>query len=196
MSDRKLLPHEKCAWNGVAKSVRARKDASPPDMSELDISLIPAKRNSTGPAPSAKRSAKPPAGPLRHPLAIFAMEDRKQLKPPPISGLPNRGKERKIRRGQLGITGTLDLHGHTQASAQTALLRFLRQHQATRSTCVLVITGKGKAGEGVLRQRFLQWLNRDDVRSLVSSYASAHQKHGGGGAFYVFLRKRAHLDSL
>ena len=190
MSGRKLKPNEKRAWARVAKSVRARNEATLPDMTDLDALLGP-KEPSGQPSqrPKPPQHSKPALGPLRHPLAIFAIEDRKRLQPPSSQGLPDRGRERKVRRGQLGITGTLDLHGHTQASAEAAFLGFLRQHQSARSTCVLVITGKGKRGEGILRQRFLQWLTREDVRSLVSSYASAHQKHGGSGAFYVFLRR-------
>jgi len=182
MAGRKLRPNEKRAWAGVAKSVRPNEEAQMPDLTEFDALMTV--------QTSVPARAKPAAGPLRHPLAIFAAEQRKLVKPPATKGLPNRGTERKIRRGQMGITGTLDLHGHTQSSAEAAFLGFLRQHQAARSRCVLVITGKGKRGEGVLRQRFLHWLERDDVRSLVSSYAGAHQKHGGGGAFYVFLRKK------
>lgn len=183
MAGRKLDHREKKAWAGVAKSVRPNDTAALPEIAELERLLKPEKF-------SRQYPAKPAAGPLRHPRAIFAAEQRKPIKPPATQGPPNRDGERKVRRGQMAITGTLDLHGHTQASAELAFLGFLRQHQAARSTCVLVITGKGKRGEGVLRQRFLQWLTRVDVRSLVSSYASAHQKHGGSGAFYVFLRKR------
>ena len=186
MPGRKLTPDEKRAWVGVAKSVRPSEDAELPDLTELESLLgKPDKK-------PAARNPVSPAGPLRHPLAVFAAEQRKMLKPPQRqqSGMPNRERERKVRRGQMAITGTLDLHGHTQVSAEAAFLGFLRQHQSARSQCVLVITGKGKRGEGVLRQRFLQWLERDSVRGLVSSYAGAHQKHGGSGAFYVFLRKR------
>lgn len=185
MAGRKLKPNEKRAWAGVAKSIRARPEAELPDMADFDRLLTPVSAKSNPPKSSA-------AGPLRHPLAIFAAEQRKTLKPPAAQtgGLQDRGGERKVRRGQMGIAGTLDLHGHTQTTAEAAFLGFLRQHQSARSQCVLVITGKGKRGEGVLRQRFLQWLEQGHVRALVSSYASAHQKHGGGGAFYVFLRKR------
>ena len=56
---------------------------------------------------------------------------------------------------------------------------------------MLVITGKGRAGEGVIRKRFLDWLNTPDVRDQVASYAQAHQRHGGGGAFYVFLKRQS-----
>ena len=191
MSGRKLKPNEKRAWAGVAKSVRARADADIPDMAE-DLAAFEKTLSASRRRPKTDPRPEQAAGPLRHPLAIFATGSRTRLEPPKTAtGLPhNRGRERKVRRGQIGITGTLDLHGHTQATAEAAFMGFLRQHQSARSQCVLVITGKGKRGEGVLRQRFLQWLERDTVRALVSSFAGAHQKHGGSGAFYVFLRKR------
>jgi DNA-nicking Smr family endonuclease len=64
---------------------------------------------------------------------------------------------------------------------------------------VLVITGKGKARDdygpiptrtGVLRHQVPQWLSSGALRPLVLQVAEAHQRHGGSGAFYVYLRRR------
>ena len=60
-----------------------------------------------------------------------------------------------------------------------------------QARCVLVITGKGKGGEGVLRRNFLRWLEMPAARVLVSGYSEAHARHGGSGAWYVFLRAPA-----
>ncbi|MEL6259042.1 MAG: Smr/MutS family protein, partial [Pseudomonadota bacterium] len=109
----------------------------------------------------------------------------------PRSPPADRSGERKVRRGQWSIDGTLDLHGHTQASADSALRAFLHFHSAMGARCVLVITGKGRQGEGILRRRFLDWLETHEARALSSGYAPAHRKHGGGGAWYVFLRRPA-----
>ena len=78
---------------------------------------------------------------------------------------------------------------NTQASAARALPAFLEGQQADGARCVLVITGKGREGEGVLRRNFLLWLDSPPARRLVSGYAESHPKHGGAGAFYVFLRR-------
>ena len=107
----------------------------------------------------------------------------------PNSPAADRAGERRVRRGRVEIEGSLDLHGYTQDSAHMALQAFVAFHRAQGARCVLVITGKGKAGQGVIRKHFLDWLNASDVRAHVSSYAQAHQKHGGGGAFYVFLKR-------
>lgn len=94
-----------------------------------------------------------------------------------------------MRRGQVGFSARFDLHGHTQASADRALRGFLLTQQAQGARCVLIITGKGRQGEGVLRRNFLHWMESPDGRALVSGFAEAHPRHGGSGAFYVFLRR-------
>jgi DNA-nicking Smr family endonuclease len=34
------------------------------------------------------------------------------------------------------------------------------------------------------------WLNESDLRLLVVGVQSAHRRHGGSGALYVYLRRR------
>ncbi|WP_425410526.1 Smr/MutS family protein [Hyphococcus sp.] len=103
--------------------------------------------------------------------------------------------DRLAGRGRLEIDAVLDLHGHRQATARAALHRFIEIGHARGAKCLLVITGKGAggsepaSGRGVLRARFADWINEDAVRGLVSRAASAHQRHGGAGAFYVFLKR-------
>ncbi|MEO0983109.1 MAG: Smr/MutS family protein [Pseudomonadota bacterium] len=109
--------------------------------------------------------------------------------PHTLAPLPDRSGERRVRRGQAPIAARLDLHGHTQATAADALRRFLTAQRGEGARCVLVITGKGRDGEGVLRRRFLQWLETAEAKALASGFAPAHRKHGGGGAWYVFLRR-------
>ncbi|MEM8616493.1 MAG: Smr/MutS family protein [Pseudomonadota bacterium] len=102
----------------------------------------------------------------------------------------DRSQERRVRRGKQDFSASFDLHGHTQDTAWRALPLFLARQQAGGARCVIVITGKGPSGEGVLRRNFLRWLEMPEARSLVSGYAPAHPKHGGAGAWYVFLRRR------
>ncbi|MEM9221367.1 MAG: Smr/MutS family protein [Pseudomonadota bacterium] len=89
----------------------------------------------------------------------------------------------------------LDLHGMTQQEAHGALIRFITgSHLASRQV-VLVITGKGRGGEGagILRRAVPHWLAGRELSPIVASYGPAHQSHGGAGALYVRLRspKRA-----
>ncbi|MEM7766734.1 MAG: Smr/MutS family protein [Pseudomonadota bacterium] len=101
----------------------------------------------------------------------------------------DRGEERKVRRGQVPFAARIDLHGHSQSSADAILKRFISHQRQADARCVLVITGKGRDGQSVLKRNFLLWLNSPGGRSAVSGFAEAHPRHGGGGAFYVWLRR-------
>jgi DNA-nicking Smr family endonuclease len=105
------------------------------------------------------------------------------------SGPQNRSNEKRVRRGKLLIGATLDLHGHTQDSARAALARFIRAAKRRGDRTVIVITGVGRTGTGVLKRRLPEWLSAPDLAPLVAGYAPAHRTHGGGGAFYVFVKR-------
>ena len=55
---------------------------------------------------------------------------------------------------------------------------------------VLVITGQGRRGGGIIRASVHEWLTGPHLRGVVSGFASAHQRHGGDGALYVTLKPR------
>ena len=113
--------------------------------------------------------------------------------------------DRHVRRGRTPIDATIDLHGHTQVTARKTLLAFLINARLADKRCVLVITGKGASsddalqargfGSGVLRARLGDWLREEPFRDLVVRASPAHPKHGGGGAFYVFLKSRTRRKS-
>jgi DNA-nicking Smr family endonuclease len=111
-----------------------------------------------------------------------------------VPGLDSR-TDARLRRGQLPIEATLDLHHRTQAEAHVLLHRFLADAAAAGKRCVLIITGKGgrpapdAAREtGVLKRALPRWLEAESARVLACRPAQA--KHGGGGAFYVLLRRK------
>ena len=66
---------------------------------------------------------------------------------------------------------------------------------------MLVVTGKGRARAagplfperepGVLRRAVPNWLRSDTLRPIVLGFEEAGLPHGGLGALYVRLRKRA-----
>lgn len=169
MSKRSLRPEEQRAWARVARSIRAM-----PGHSDMP------------PAPDVLSASK---ARNRPPDGVVTGSPAGGQAPLPSGGVANRQGERKVRRGRMPVSATLDLHGHSQASAHGLLVGFLARERSATARCVLVITGKGRDGEGVLRRRFLQWLDTAEASGLVSGFAPAHRKHGGAGAWYVFLRK-------
>jgi len=99
----------------------------------------------------------------------------------------------KLAGGRLSIEGRVDLHGMTQEEAHSLLYSFLSRAYGRGIRYVLVITGKGSSsgGDGVLRRAVPGWLATAPFRQLVSSHDHAARHHGGAGALYLRLRRKA-----
>jgi len=110
----------------------------------------------------------------------------------------DRKTHRDMGRGKLEPEARIDLHGMTLAQAHPELIHFLLGAQERGCRLALVITGKGKRGldegpipqrQGVLRHQVPQWLRLPPLGPVVMQVSEAHLKHGGSGAYYVYLRK-------
>ncbi|QMU59322.1 MAG: DNA mismatch repair protein MutS [Boseongicola sp.] len=104
----------------------------------------------------------------------------------------------KMKRGKSQPEARIDLHGMTVADARPALASFIFRSHGQGKRLVLVITGKGRQAQdegpipariGILRHHVPQWLSGGAMQSIVLQVTEAHQRHGGSGAFYVFLRR-------
>ena len=104
----------------------------------------------------------------------------------------------KMKRGKLKPEARIDLHGMTLAEAHPELLAFILGSQAVGRRLVLVITGKGKDRDdggpiptrfGVLRHQVPQWMALPPISQAILQVTPAHLKHGGHGAYYVYLRR-------
>ncbi len=125
--------------------------------------------------------------------------------PPPLASFDRRTAQ-KLSRGKSDPESRIDLHGENIENARIKLLHFLQNQYQQGVRLVLVITGKGASPysrhtlhgreafhtperEGRLRREVPDWLHDAVFRSIVVGYQPAHPKHGGGGAFYVRLRR-------
>ncbi|HWB47862.1 MAG TPA: Smr/MutS family protein [Stellaceae bacterium] len=112
---------------------------------------------------------------------------------PPLSARHSAGYDRanaeRLKRGQHPIEARLDLHGLTQAEAHRSLAAFLGGSRAAGKRCVLVITGRGRAGGGVLKSAVPRWLAEPEFRPHILAIAAAQPRDGGSGALYVMLRR-------
>ena len=104
----------------------------------------------------------------------------------------------RLKRGKIRPEGRIDLHGMTLDRAHPALTKFILGSHAKGWRLVLVITGKGKMRDeggpipvrhGVLRHQVPQWLSMPPLSAAVLQVSQAHISHGGGGAYYVYLRR-------
>jgi DNA-nicking Smr family endonuclease len=105
---------------------------------------------------------------------------------------------KKMQRGKLKPEGRIDLHGMTLAQAHPALIRFVQSAHDDGKRLILVITGKGKHRDdpgpipirrGVLKHQVPNWLHAPPLGRLVLDIREAHLRHGGTGAYYVYLRR-------
>ena len=159
MTDRRLTPDERHIWNKVARTVTPRKP----------------------------KRAKPRTTRDDFANMIRVPPNEATLKPSPQHSAPL-SVDKKTRRGRVAVTAKIDLHDMTLAQARPAFVRAVIRAAQHNKACLLVITGKGPRLEGVLRRAFQDWINEPDIRPHIRSYAPAHQRHGGAGAWYVFLK--------
>lgn len=105
----------------------------------------------------------------------------------------------RLKRGKLAPEGRIDLHGMTLDQAHGVLNGFIMRSHAQGKRLVLVITGKGKQADdhgpipqraGILRHNVPHWLQLPPLAQMVLQVSEAHGRHGGGGAYYVYLRRK------
>jgi DNA-nicking Smr family endonuclease len=101
---------------------------------------------------------------------------------------PNRRYRISKERDPIGAR--LDLHGLDQDRAKVALERFVIRAWDEGYRAVLVITGKGVQGDGVLKRRAPDWLGAAHLSHIVAGISDAARHHGGEGALYVALKRK------
>jgi DNA-nicking Smr family endonuclease len=170
---RGLTPEERALWHhAVRDTAPLRAGEAPPPVTAPAASPPP----HIQPAVPMRSRPPPPTGRALDPSGPVDLDRRSWL---------------RLRRGSYPIDARLDLHGMTQAEAHARLAAFLAGAQARGNRCVLVITGRGLRHGGTLRAMTSRWLESEPNRGLVLSFAQARLQHGGEGALYVLLRRRA-----
>lgn len=170
---RPLKPEELRLWGLVASTVHplpGRAAPKPPPAAEPAAAAPPAKLT-----PGSKSPAKAAAMPAPRRAGAEPIEP---------------GRLTRIARGRDPIGGRIDLHGYDQDRARAALEAFLFRAWDEGYRSVLVITGKGTLGDGVLRRRAPEWLADPRLAGVVAGISEAHRRHGGEGALYVALKRK------
>jgi len=117
--------------------------------------------------------------------AKVSLAPRKPRAPGLAGGLDGNTQDR-LKRGSIVPDARLDLHGMSEQVAHQRLAAFLGQAQRAGARLTLVITGKS----GVLKAMVPRWLAEPSFARLIADQRSAHVRHGGAGALYVYLRKK------
>ena len=178
---RPIRPEEQRLWAMVAATVHARpgRKAEPPK---------------PAPAPTAKPSPPAPALPAWDGAPFRVGERASALRPPQMPAPGDKAieprRKHRIAQERDPIGARIDLHGMDQDRAKAALEAFVLRSWDEGYRAVLVITGKGARGDGILRRRTPEWLAGPALRAAVAGVSEAHRRHGGEGALYVALKRR------
>lgn len=187
---RPLRPEELSVWRLVAGTVHP-----------LPGRAAPKPPAEAFPSPAVGRADLPQASGVGKRVAGAAPEPKPPTRPgrrpvhPPHKGegkdpIEPRRKHR-IAREREPIGARLDLHGLDQDRARAVLEGFLLRAWDEGYRAVLVITGKGVQGDGILRRRTPEWLAAPHLAHIVAGISEAARHHGGEGALYVALKRKS-----
>lgn len=196
MTRRRLDSEDIALWRRVTENVqRLHPDRAPPDP---QADWLPAEVKAPPPKPRPPPLPAFEIGTRGHPVIAH------DLLPPVeqrIAAAPlqmDAKAFKRLKRGKLDPEARIDLHGMTLSEAHPELIRFILNAHSNGMRLVLVITGKGKPGldyshmpqrTGVLRQQVPHWLRQPPCGPVILQVTEAHLRHGGSGAYYIYLRR-------
>ncbi|PYG26540.1 Smr/MutS family protein [Pelagimonas varians] len=195
MTKRRLRPEELELWQQVARRTDPLQKQRPkpvePSMSKkISRPKVEPPRESISPFSMGERAIR------QTETHVFPKSTSQKIKSDPLQ-MDSKAFTR-MKRGKLVPEARTDLHGLTLDQAHPELIRFILTSQARGLRLVLVITGKGSREDpydpmprrrGVLKTQVPQWLRMAPIAQAVLQVAEAHQRHGGAGAYYVYLRR-------
>lgn len=185
---RRLDPDESALWKKVAATVTPLPRGKAP--------LAPAAPPTVKPPQPGPRSLAAPAAPPRTPPKL----------PPPRrthqTATLDSHWDRRLRKGLVRPDVSIDLHGHTLASAQALLDDAIGRALLRGARVLLVVAGRLRPGadrlpqmhglprpRGAIRAALPDWLACSPYADQIVALRPAHVSHGGAGAVYVILRR-------
>ena len=114
--------------------------------------------------------------------------------------VPN--KDIKFKDKKNFKTRSIDLHGYTLDEANKSIEDFIKKAFLENVNKLIVVTGKGLHSEnekdpyiskdlGILKYSVPEFItNNASLMSMINEITDAKIEDGGGGAFYIFLKKK------
>tara|TARA_B110000196_G_C20764024_1_gene483440 strand:+ start:28 stop:453 length:426 start_codon:yes stop_codon:yes gene_type:complete len=103
---------------------------------------------------------------------------------------------------RLELTKIIDLHGHTLENANKVIDQFINKCFEESVTRIIVITGKGTRSNSasnpyvsydlsILKHSVPEFIKSNtNLMKIIINIADAKIEDGGGGAFYIYLKKK------
>jgi DNA-nicking Smr family endonuclease len=189
---RRLNPDENAAWGRVMATVRPLRAAVRTVMPVKPAAVVV----KTPPEPPAPRPASrvPPARPPAPRIGLASVQAA-AVRREPVNTLDG-SWDKKLGRGAVIPDSSIDLHGHTLASAHALLDQGLDRAIRRGDRVLLLVTGKPPRPEserpharGAIRAAVADWLGSSRHADGIAAVRGAHPRHGGQGALYIVLRR-------
>nr|WP_282571079.1 Smr/MutS family protein [Sphingopyxis sp. MSC1_008] len=175
-------------WKKVAATVKPLAKAKAPLAPVAPPTVSPPKptpRNTAAPAAAPRPATKLPPPRRTHQAATL-----------------DGHWDRRLRKGLVRPDLSIDLHGHTLASAQALLDEAIGRGLMRGARVLLVVAGRLRPGadrlpqmhgdprpRGAIRASLPDWLAYSPYADQIVALRPAHISHGGAGAVYVILRR-------
>ncbi len=103
----------------------------------------------------------------------------------------DRNTAEKLQKGLMPIDVKLDLHGYTIEDVHNLLIPLIMNAYKHQKRMLLIITGKGRNSdtEDTLNTYLPRILRSEPLANIVLFFDYAQPKHGGHGAYYIYLKK-------
>lgn len=201
MGHRSLSPDEAALWVRVMAGVRpiARHPAAPAPVSK-PASAKPAAAGQAAPIKQSRVLAGPkpslPTAPSVPSPARRAAAVPSRPAPAIAANTLDGSWDRRLTRGLVSPDRTVDLHGHTLASAYDLLDAALAMAIRAGDRTILLVTGKPPRptserphARGAIRAATGDWLAGSRHSGAIAAVRAAHPRHGGAGALYIVLKR-------
>ena len=110
-------------------------------------------------------------------------------------------KDLKYQKTRYLKTSSIDLHGYTLEQANKAIEEFINKSYLENINKLIVVTGKGLHSENdknpyvskdlsILKYSVPEFISKNkNLMSIINEIDDAKIEDGGGGAFYIYLKK-------
>ena len=110
-------------------------------------------------------------------------------------------KDTKFNKKKIFETRSIDLHGYTLDAANKTIEDFINKAFLENINKIIVVTGKGIHSDnekdpyvskelGILKYSVPEFIsNNSSLMSMINEITDAKIEDGGGGAFYIFLKR-------
>ena len=111
-------------------------------------------------------------------------------------------KDSNFKKNKIKKVNTFDLHGYSLSEANKKITDLITEAYDKEVNKLIIVTGKGLHSQnekdpyvskdlGILKNSVPEYIkNNNELMKMINSVHDADVQDGGGGAFYIYLKKK------